>query len=377
MALQCLRNMEHDSRRAFLATLSAAYVSAARAQDVFGTGIIGVGNRGSYLLQNIIAEKRARVAAICDIKPDRLDRAATAASSSKPATTTDYRRLLEGKDVSVVFIASPCDLHAEMAIAALRAGKHVYCEKPVAITPQSVRDVMRAAREAKTVYMVGQQRRSDTGLRDVIAKIHSGAAGRVLFIRAQRHSVGDFSPTGSSGDWIFDAKRSGDVIVEQSIHNLDVCNWILQNHPHQAAGFGGALISPNQPPGRTITDGYAVTYDYPGGAKMTFTQVAFHPAEMPFGGEQTQIYGSDGAVALETGMFYPRARSSTPVLLAERKRENREANHIARFYDAILNGTKPETDVTIGATAALTAILGREAMYRQKVMTWKELGVEI
>jgi myo-inositol 2-dehydrogenase / D-chiro-inositol 1-dehydrogenase len=264
-----------------------------------------------------------------------------------------------------------------MTIAALRAGKHVYCEKPIAITPESVREVLRAAREATTVFMVGQQRRSDNGLRELVSKIHSGAIGNVVMIQAQRHSANDFSPAGSSGDWIFDARRSGDVIVEQSIHNLDTCNWILKAHPDQAAGFGGTLLSPDQPPGRTIMDGYSVSFDYPGGPKVSFTQVAFHPATMPFGGEQTYVYGSEGAIVLETGTMYGRARDAKPLVLAERKRENREAIHIAKFYDCVLQGTRPETDATIGATAALTAILGRESMYRQKVVTWKELGVAI
>ena len=365
-------------RRAFLyGSIAGAAATRLHAQDALGTAMIGVGNRGSYLLQNVIAEQRAKVTALCDIKPDRLDKAATAAAASKPATVRDYRQLLERKDVQAVFIASPCDLHPEMAIAALKAGKHVYCEKPIAITPEGVRDVLRAASEARTVFMVGQQRRSDPGLRQVVEKIHGGAIGKVLMIKAQRHSANDFSPTGLSGDWIFDARRSGDVIVEQSIHNLDTCNWIFNAHPDQAAGFGGALLSPDQPKGRTIMDGYTVSYDYPGGAKLSFTQVAFHPAGMPFGGEQTYVYGSDGAVLLETGTIYARGREAKPTVLGERKRENREALHIAKFYDAILNGTKPETDATTGAIAALTAILGREAMYKHRVMTWKELGVAI
>jgi predicted dehydrogenase len=370
--------MTDGTRRQFLALgVTAAFAVRADAADTVGTGIIGVGNRGSYLLRTIIAEPRARVAAICDIKPDRLDRAATLAAASKPATTADYRQLLQRKDIDAVFIASPCDLHVEMSIAALRAGKHVYCEKPIGITPESVRELIRAAREARTVYMVGLQRRSDNGLREVVSKIHDGVAGRVVMIKAQRHATNDFSPSGSSGDWIFDARRSGDVIVEQAIHNLDVCNWILKSRPEKAAGFGGALLSPGNPPGRTITDGYTLSFEYPNNTKMSFTQVAFHPPQLPFGGEQTYIYGSEGAVALESGTFYPRSKEAKPQVLAERKRENREAVHIGKFYDSIQNGTRPETDVIVGATATLTAILGREAMYRGKVLSWKELGVEL
>ena len=369
-----------NTRRSFLLGAVPALMprrAAAADDSAIGAGMIGIGNRGSLLLKTVLEEPRVRVAAVCDIKSDRLDRAATTASRDKPATTTDYRRLLERKDVQAVFIASPCDLHVEMAIAALRAGKHVYCEKPVGITPESIAELIHVVRSSSTVFMAGQQRRSDMGLRQVVEKIHAGVAGKVVMIKAQRHAANDFSPTGSSGDWVLDAKRSGDVIVEQAVHNLDTCNWVLKNHPERAAGFGGALITPKVPPDRTITDGYTLSFDYPDGVKMAFTQVQFHPPDLPFGGEQTYVFGTAGAVALENATFYPRSRQSKPVVLGERKRENREARHIGQFIDCIRNGSKPETDIVVGATAALTAILGREAMYRQKVLTWKELGVEI
>ena len=366
-----------QNRRIFLTGLGPLFALKAQTASPVRTGMIGIGNRGSLLLTTVLAESRAKVVALCDTKPDRLDKAATAAAAVSPTTMSDYRRLLERKDVDAVFIATPCDLHAEMTIAALQAGKHVYCEKPLATTPEAVAAVLRAARSAHTTFMVGLQRHSDPGLEAVISKIHDGVAGEVVFIQAQRHAPEDFPTTGSSADWIFDAKRSGDVIVEQAIHNLDQCNWAAGSHPVRAGGFGGALLSPDRPPGRTITDGYAVNFDYPNGVKLSFTQITFHPREMPFGGEQTFVFGSAGAVALETGMFFPRNSNRKPVQLNARVRANREAIHIGKFYDCILKGRKPETDVTAGAIATLTAILGREAMYRQKVMTWKELGVDV
>ena len=368
------------TRRAWLLGAAPALLpvrAGAASEKPLGAGMIGVGNRGSLLLRVVLEEPRLKVAAICDIKSDRLDRAATAAARDKPATTNDYRRLLERKDVQAVFIASPCDLHVEMAIAALSAGKHVYCEKPVGITPESISELLRVVKRSSTVFMAGQQRRSDMGLRQVVEKIHEGVAGKIVMIKAQRHAAKDFSPTDSSGDWVLNTRRSGDVIVEQAVHNLDTCNWVLQAHPEKAAGFGGALISPKVPPDRTITDGYTVSFDYLDGAKMAFTQVQFHPPGLPFGGEQTFVYGTAGAVALESATFYPRSRQEKPVVLAERKREDREARHIGLFLDCIHNGSRPETDIVVGATAALTAILGREAIYRGKVLAWKELGVEI
>ena len=144
--------MIHASRRSLLGGAVAAALSPnshAAGAEPYGAGLIGIGNRGSLLLKTLLEEPRAKVMALCDNKPDRLDRAATIAARDKPATTSDYRRLLERADVEAVVIASPCDLHVEMAIAALRAGKHVYCEKPIGITPQSVAELVRVARSAR------------------------------------------------------------------------------------------------------------------------------------------------------------------------------------------------------------------------------------
>jgi len=122
------------NRREFaLSSMGAAAAGAQVTGEPVGTGVIGTGNRGAYLLKVVLGEPGAKVVALCDTKPDRLDKAATMAARDTPVTFSDYRRLLERKDVQAVFIATPCDLHAEMSIAALQAGKHVYCEKPLGI----------------------------------------------------------------------------------------------------------------------------------------------------------------------------------------------------------------------------------------------------
>ncbi len=371
--------MNHRTRRSFVLASAAPFLAGrtAAAEDAHGTALIGVGNRGSYLLKVILQEPRAKVVAVCDTKPDRLDRAASAAARDNPATFSDYRKLLERKEVEAVFIASPCDLHVEMAIAALRAGKHVYCEKPLGVTPEQISRVLRVARQSKTVFMVGHQRRSDERLVQGVARIREGICGKPIMTKAQRHAGNDFAHDGPSADWLFDARRSGDVIVENAIHNLDVCNWAVGSRPERAAGFGGTLLWVNTPPGRTVTDGYTLSYEYVNGVKLSFTQVAFHPSGMPSGGQQTLVYGTRGAVDLESGTYYPLERGAKPQVIAQRDRGNREAKHIGHFLDCIRTGRKPEVDVEVGAIAALTAILGREAYRRGKVVTWKELGVEI
>src|SRR5580704_17802091 len=268
------------NRRYFLmGSLAAGATGAARAQSAatIGAGVIGTGNRGSADLASVLAQPGAKVVALCDIKPDRLDKAATTAAAHKPATYKDYHELLGRKDIDAVFIETPCDLHVEMAIAALKAGKHVYCEKPAGITPESIRELLKAAHATDRVFQIGQQMRSLVRLRRTIEAIHNGAAGEVIMVKAWRHAGADLPHDSSSADWFFNARRSGDVIVEMSVHNLDVCNWTIGSHPERAAGFGGTLLWKNDPPGRTNMDGYSLTYDYANGVKLSYTQVFFHP----------------------------------------------------------------------------------------------------
>lgn len=366
------------NRRLFLlGSAGAARMAVAASGERVATAVIGTGNRGSYLLRGILEQNNTKVVALCDIKPDRLDKAASAAARDNPATYSDWRRVIDRKDVEAVFIATPPHLHSEMAAAALKAGKHVYCEKPVGITPPQVRELVRAARASKSVFVAGQQMRSSRMLQEAIRQIRGGVIGEVIMVKAQRHAPADLAHDGSSGDWYFDVSKSGGYLIEQSVHNLDLCNWVVGARPAKACGFGGIMFYKNDPPGRTIFDCGSITYDYTSGAKMSFTQNVFHPRNMPNGGQYVYVFGTKGAIDLmSTATFYPLARDAKPTVLAVKQEEPPHA-HITAFYDCILKGAPNPADITIGATAALTAILGHEAMVKQKVIAWSELGVEV
>ena len=359
--------------------IAARAVFGQSANDSVVTAVIGTGNRGSHLLRGVLEQTNTRVAAVCDLKPDRLDKAATTAAKHNPKTVTDWRRIIDDKAIQAIFVATPPHLHSEMAIAALQAGKHVYCEKPIGVNARQVRDLVKVARGAKTVFTAGQQLRSNRIYREAVQKIHEGVIGDVLWVKAQRHATNDLPHDGSSSDWYFDVSKSGGYLIEQSVHNLDLVNWVVGNHPTRALGLGSTMFYKNQPAGRTIYDTGSITYDYPNGVKMSFTQMVFHPRNLPAGGQLLYVYGSKGAVDLMGGTtMYPHDRNAQPVVLAEKAKErDNEHAHIKRFYEAITTGSKSPSDITIGATAALTAILGHEAMSQEKIVTWKDLGVEV
>ncbi len=371
--------MNIDRRSLLLGSAAAAPMMYAQSREKILTAVIGVGGRGSYLLRGILEEPDANVAvaALSDIKPDRLDKAATAAARDNPKTYADWRQIIDRKDIDVVFIATPPHLHSDMAIAALKSGKHVYCEKPIGVTPAQVRAIVEAARGAKTVFTAGQQMRSNRQYAEAMRKIREGIIGDVIMVKAQRHATSDLPHDGTSGDWYFDVTKSGGYLIEQSVHNLDLCNWAIGSYPLRAAGFGGTLLYKNDPPGRTIFDCGSITYQYTGGVEMSFTQNVFHPREMPNGNQYVYVFGTKGAVDLiGTPTMYPLAQGAQPVALAEKQPENQHA-HIVAFYECVRKGGPNPADITIGATAALTAILGHEAMTKQAVVNWSDMGVKL
>src|SRR5215813_5696420 len=172
-------------RRSFLlVTAVAAKAGFAQNADTIPTALIGIGGRGTNLLQGVLEQPNAKVAALCDIKPDRLDKAATTAKRDNPSTYTDWRRIIDRKDVDAVFIGTPPHLHSEMAIAALKSGKHVYCEKPLGVTAAQVKALVEAARGSNRVLTAGQQLRSQRLLKEAVRQIHEGIIGDVIMIQA-------------------------------------------------------------------------------------------------------------------------------------------------------------------------------------------------
>jgi predicted dehydrogenase len=253
----------------------------------------------------------------------------------------------------------------------------VYCEKPVAITPSSVQQVVRAAKASGKVFVSGQQLRSFNRLKAAVGKIRGGAIGDVLMVKAQRHSETDLSHTGTSADWFFDVEKSGGYLIEMSVHNLDLCNWAIGATPIRAAGFGGILLYKDDPPGRSIMDGYTLSYDYPSGVKLYFTQMVFHPRGLPGGGQFVHVYGQKGACDLmgDTSV-YPLDGSAPPSLLAEKVDEHPSA-HMRAFYEAIRGTGQNPADVIVGATTALTAIMGHMAITGGKVVEWKDIAGDL
>ncbi|HEU0140258.1 MAG TPA: Gfo/Idh/MocA family oxidoreductase [Bryobacteraceae bacterium] len=373
-----------EDRRRFLAGGAAMLASArmkAQAEKELRTAMIGIGSRGGGLLKQVLAQQNVKVAAVCDIDPQARDNAQTAAGRDNPRAYTDYRQVLDLKDVDAVVIATPCDLHAEMSAAALEAGKYVYCEKPLGITPEQVKRALDASRRAKTFLQIGQQLRYFPGMREAVRLIQEEKIlGAPFVIKAQRHSTPvPLEAQQKRPAWYKDVRRSGDLIVENAVHNLDVCNWITGSRPTSAYGHGKKYLPEQKPAGTEMMDGFSVEYIYDNDMHLDYSQLYLHPRTLKTlpNYQWYLVFGEKGTLDFTQGLFYDIQGTAEPrEVVPQRIRERRE-NAMSEFYACIREGRKPVAGVEVGATAALTVIMGREAIYRRRMVTWKELGVEV
>ena len=380
-------------RRRFLQGVAAATaVASVRAQaDPLRFGMIGVGKRGTAHLGGLVERSDITVQAVCDVDPVARDAAQSAAQADNPRSYSDYRELLRQNDVDAVVIATPCYLHAEMAAAALKAGKHVFCEKPLAISAEQVRLVLDAARNSRTVFQIGQQSRNSPHIQEVVRQIHeTGLIGAPLVIKAQRHSTPSRPGTrrdGGSGQlrrfpgWYNDVKLSGDLIVENAIHNLDVCNWLAGSRPVSVYGHGKRYLPDPMPAGTVMMDGFSVEYIYRNDMHLDYSQLYLHPRalrKLP-NGMWFVIYGEKGAIELDysSWTFYDMYGDAEPV--EHQAPEGIDLTETAHddFVRAIRGNHKPVADIEVAATAALTALMGREAIYERRMVTWDEMGVSV
>ena len=375
--------MSGTERRQFLlgsaAALMGSQLSAADDREI-RTAMVGIGKRGSTLLTQVLQQPNVKITAICDTDPQARDAAQGSARRDNPRSFTDYRKVLERDDVDSVIVATPCYLHAEMAAACLEAGKYVYCEKPLGITPEQVASVLKAAGRSKAFLQIGQQLRYVQSLRDVIRKIQEEKViGETFVIKAQRHST-PINPAAEQArpEWYKDVKRSGDLIVENAVHNLDTCNWVANSRPVSAYGHGKKYFPKPIPAGTLMMDGFSVEYIYENDMHLDYSQLYMHPKSLKtlHGGQWYMIFGSKGTVDLTEGVLYPLDAGEPAPLIRPEDRGEKE-NAMSEFYACIRENRQPFAGLKVAATAALTAILGREAIYRRRSVTWDELGVSI
>lgn len=367
------------SRRTFLASPAVAAAPAIlhgqTDSGVIRVAFVGVGNRGSHLLRNMVRVKGVQVVAVCDLVPERQAAAAkvVADAGGSARKWSDFRKMLDGqKDIDAVVLATPDWTHKDYDIAILEMGKHLYAEKPLALTAADGRAVLKAAEQAKGIFQIGFQLRHDPARNAAGKFIQKGGIGKVLMCHGMRHT-GDLP---REIPWYFDRTKCGDIMVDQGIHILDLFTWAIGSHPERAMGSGGINLFINDPPGRTVMDNYNVVFEYPGGVRVNFSHHYFDPPG--FTGIQERVFGTEGSIDLPAATWKPRAKKSEPIKLeVPNAGEDSTYMSLAAFAENVRsNNRKPLNDARSALISTLVPLMGTRAIYEKRIVTWNEIAKE-
>jgi myo-inositol 2-dehydrogenase/D-chiro-inositol 1-dehydrogenase len=356
--------------------LPLAMIRGTAANSAVTVGLIGAGSRGTYVTGLVAKNTPARVVAICDVVDGKSEKAATAIGVENPQIYKDYHQLL-ASDVNAVIIATPVFLHAEHFEAAVKAGKHIYIEKPASADVEGCKRIMRAADAAdrKLHITFGFQRRYGQVYRKAKQLADSGALGPIRLGHA--HFIK------SEGAWMEAEKLpppktqmekiaawhgwkdlSGDLIVENNVHSIDVLNWFLGGRPKSAIGAGGSTL----PKRGDMRDHNFVAFEYDNGVQGQLSGTTLAPRG--YRDVVEQFFGEKGMV--ETSENHWRHYRGPGEDTTEKSPRNISIDSMADFVSRVAEG-RPENNGVRGAESSLTAILGRMAMDRRREVTWDEM----
>jgi predicted dehydrogenase len=291
---------------AAFAPVAAVPLSRSRAPERPGElrlGVIGVGSRGQELVRQFERVPEVRVAAACDIYEPRFPALAQIARGPFDRYS-DYRALLERRDLDGVAVATPLYLHREHMLAAIDAGFAVYGEKSIGHTVADCDAILAAAQRSKRPFQVGHQYRYAAWFNKAVDRIRAGEIGTVTQVQAYWHRNSNWRrpvPTGADGkvdpalerliNWRLYRAYSGGLLAELGSHATDFANWLFEATPESVVGEGGIDTYRD---GREVNDNVKAVFRYPGGRTFTFSALT-NNAHMGF---QVLVHGDRGSVML-------------------------------------------------------------------------------
>jgi len=412
------------SRRQFLrdTTLGAAgaavaaqfpfvLTSHAAPDDPIRIGLIGCGGRGTgavldalgaatevvyptsgYHTEDAAKDARAvaknvQVVALADVFRDRLQRCREQLNQIGMPVNEDlcftgfdaYQKVMALAEVNYVLLATPPFFRPAHLRAAVEAGKHAFVEKPVAVDATGVRSVIESGEIAKRKGLTlgaGTMRRRENGSRETIKRIHEGAIGEVIACEAiwsggELWSV-DRQPSWSDMEnqlrnWPYYTWLSGDFIVEQFVHNLDMINWGVGEHPVRAFGLGGRQVR-TDPKFGNIYDHFAVEFQYANGVRCFALDRHTNGSD---GRVEEVFLGSKGAARV--GLFggWAVQPKGGPMWRYRDLNNNPYHQEHAEFVASIREG-RALNEARQVAESTLTAIMGRETAYSGKLLEWDD-----
>ncbi|HEV3384139.1 MAG TPA: Gfo/Idh/MocA family oxidoreductase [Gemmata sp.] len=381
------------SRRQFLAATAAAAAATslyARGDDTIKIGLIGCGDRGTGAAVNALnADKNVKLVAMGDAFEDRLEGSlATLLKKNDVANRVDikpdakftgfnaYKEVIARCDV--VLLCTPPQFRPLHLKAAIDAGKHVFAEKPCAVDATGVRSVLETCTKARSKglsVVSGLCLRYDTSFRECVRRIHGGEIGDVVMLQANDYRSGRWAKprqkewsdmTYQMRNWYNFTWLSGDFNVEQHVHFLDVCAWVMNNkYPVKAMGMGGRTVLAGEQYGN-IYDHFSVVYEYADGQRLVSNcrQQPGCKNDM-----SAHVLGTKGRALLsekENGMWIKAAKDW---IFEGPNNFLYQAEHEELF--ASIRSGKPINNGEYMANSTLLAIMGRMAAYTGQLVTWE------
>jgi len=389
----------YTNRREFLkkaTVLSACAVveaggAYALSADPVNLGVIGTGGRGKGLIRRLMEGIGGlKVVAVADPIPFRLQEGIDAAGGVPGYL--DYEELLADSRIDAVIIATPFSTHDELSIAALDAGKHVYCEKTMAKGMQEIQAVIDKVKSSELVFQTGHQYHSSplyAAARDII---RAGYIGDITAYHSQWNRNGDWRrPVPDHRyerqiNWRMYREYSGGLVAELLSHQIDFVNWVTDSHPAKIVGFGGIDYWRD---GRETFDNVHLLMEYPNGLDaqyMATTSNAYDDYKLKVMGSKGTIIldyhkgeifledmtakktgvvdGVSGATlkAWQTGVGAPiDAEGGQPSVSALRQ-----------FYQSIVHGAPVVSDVRTGAIASKCVQMSLDALYSGEIVYWRD-----
>ena len=402
-----LANTTNASRRGFLqATAGAAALTgalalersahAAGSSDALKIAVIGCGGRGSGAARDALdSGANVKIIALADAFPERIfgqdgrpgsrqsiiDHAKGKGLADSVDLPEDrcfvgfdaYQKAL-ATDCDVAILATPPGFRPIHFEAAIKAGKHVFAEKPVAVDAPGVRRFLASVQEAKEKKLgvgIGLQRHHQNVYLETMQQLWEGAIGDIQYLRVYWNGttpwVVDRNEKWSEMEyqmrnWYFFNWLCGDHVVEQHIHNLDVANWLMKGHPTKAYGMGGRQVRTGKRFGE-IFDHHFVEFEYENGVRC-FSQCRHQ--ENTWSSVSEHAVGTKGEVDIGGGRI--RGEKNW------RFRGNDNAPYVQEhkdLYASIVAGN-PYNEGEMGAISTMTAIFARMATYSGRELTWDE-----
>lgn len=290
---------------------AAAPAEKAPSGPAVGCGVIGLGPQGRDILGHLARIPRTSAVAICDTYDPFVNRSKELAP--KATAYKDYKQLLENKEVQAVFVATPSHEHKQIALDALQAGKHVYCEAPLAVTVEDAREIARAGRDSKQVFASGLQYRANPQHHHVQSFLKAGTLGDVAEARAQWHRRTSWRRSAPSNErqrytnWRLRKETSAGLMGEIGIHQVDIASWFLNAQPVSVSGFGGIM---HWNDGREIPDTVQCVIEYPRNIRLSYDATLVNS----FGGAYEVFMGASGAVLAQDLRAWMVKETDSPLL---------------------------------------------------------------